>query len=207
MCLKTWPKSKNSEWGAVAYLTHSKYGLNGKEITINNNGTTYYTGGGTGEAYKTNINQSSTGNVYGIYDLSGNAWERVAVFNSVDTSGYFSSYGWTTATGLTTESASTKYATKYNNTTSSYSENKIIYTVGKVGDATKEVNTGGSRNINNTSIYNNWFSDSPGLAGSGRPFFERGGSYDSGSAAGVFCSGYTDGYSSSYYSFRAVLSR
>ena len=27
---------KNSEWGAVAYLTHSKYGRNGEEITINN---------------------------------------------------------------------------------------------------------------------------------------------------------------------------
>ena len=27
---------KNSEWGAVAYLTQSKYGRNGVEITINN---------------------------------------------------------------------------------------------------------------------------------------------------------------------------
>lgn len=28
--------TKNSEWGAVAYLTHSKYGRNGEEIRINN---------------------------------------------------------------------------------------------------------------------------------------------------------------------------
>ena len=197
---------KNSEWGAVAYLTHSKYGLNGKEITINNNGSAFYTGGGTGEAYKTNINQSTTGNVYGIYDLSGNAWERVAAFNSVDTSGYFSSYGWTTATGLTTESASTKYATKYNNTTSSYSGNKITYTVGKVGDATKEVNTGGSTDISNTSIKYNWFSDSPFLANSSNPFFGRGGKCNGGSSAGVFYSSHTYGGSNSYHSFRAVLS-
>ena len=61
---------KNSEWGAVAYLTHSKYGLDGKEIAINDNSN--YTGGGRGEAYKTNINQSSTGNVYGIYYLYEN---------------------------------------------------------------------------------------------------------------------------------------
>ena len=27
---------KNSEWGAIAYLTHSKYGRNGNEISINN---------------------------------------------------------------------------------------------------------------------------------------------------------------------------
>jgi len=28
--------TKNSEWGAIAYLTHSKYGRNGQEVTINN---------------------------------------------------------------------------------------------------------------------------------------------------------------------------
>ena len=59
---------KNSEWGAVAYLTESQYGRNGEEVTINNNGDIYYTGGGDGNAYVTNTPQSSTGNVYGIYD-------------------------------------------------------------------------------------------------------------------------------------------
>ena len=196
---------KNSEWGAVAYLTHSKYGLNGKEITINNNGTTYYTGGGTGEAYKTNINQSSTGNVYGIYDLSGNAWEYAAAFNSVDTNGYFSRNGWTTATGLTTDSASTKYATKYDNTESSSGGNQITCTVGKVGDATKEVNTGGSTDISNTSTKNNWFSDYPYLVNSSYPFFLRGGNYYGGSGAGVFCSHDNTGDSCSDGSFRAAL--
>ena len=195
---------KNSEWGAVAYLTHSKYGLDGKEIAINNS-SSYYTGGGTGEAYKTNINQSTTGNVYGIYDLSGNAYERVSVFNSVDTNRYFSTYGWTTATGLTTDSASTKFATKYNNTTGTSSGNKTIYEVGKVGDATKEVNTGGSINTTNTSFYNNWFSDYPSLAHSSVPFFARGGYYNVGSSAGVFYSSYGDGGSYSSRSFRSVL--
>ena len=69
---------KNSEWGAVAYLTESQYGRNGTEVTINNNGITYFTGGGDNNAYITNTPQSSTGNVYGIYDLSGNAHEYVA---------------------------------------------------------------------------------------------------------------------------------
>lgn len=27
---------KNSEWGAIAYLAHSKYGRNGSKVTINN---------------------------------------------------------------------------------------------------------------------------------------------------------------------------
>ena len=85
---------KNSEWGAVAYLTESKYGRNGHEITINNNGTTYYTGG-AGNAYTTNENvlQSTTGNVYGVYDLSGNAWEYVAgYYNEGTTLNYGSTF-------------------------------------------------------------------------------------------------------------------
>ena len=72
---------KNSEWGAVAYLTESKYGRNGTEVTINNNGRTYYTGGGAeADTIETNQMQSSTGNVYGLYDLSGNAYEYVASY-------------------------------------------------------------------------------------------------------------------------------
>ena len=56
---------KNSEWGAVAYLTHSQYGRNGIEVTINNNGSTYYTGGGLGTVYATtHVLQSSTGSPY-----------------------------------------------------------------------------------------------------------------------------------------------
>jgi hypothetical protein len=74
---------KNSEWGAVAYLTESEYGRNGTEVTINNS-SGYYTGragtlaspsttsaAGTYEYNTTGgILASSTGNIYGIYDLS-----------------------------------------------------------------------------------------------------------------------------------------
>jgi len=66
---------KNTEWGAVAYLSHSIYGKNA-EITLNAN-SSFYTGGGTGTAYTTNIGMSTTGNVYGVYDMSGSAWDRV----------------------------------------------------------------------------------------------------------------------------------
>jgi hypothetical protein len=47
---------KNTEWGAVAYLSHSKYGING-EISINSS-TSYYTGGGSSNAYVTNASQA-----------------------------------------------------------------------------------------------------------------------------------------------------
>ena len=49
---------KNDEWGAVAYLSKSKYGKNA-EVTINDN-SSYYTGGGSGNAYVTNVKQSTT---------------------------------------------------------------------------------------------------------------------------------------------------
>ena len=65
---------KNIEWGAVAYLKQSIYGLGITDITINNN-SSFYTGGGNGTSYKTNIGQSTTGNIYGVYDMSGGADE------------------------------------------------------------------------------------------------------------------------------------
>ena len=67
---------KNIEWGAVAYLKQSNYGLGITNITINDNNS-YYTGGGTGTSYKTNIGQSTTGNINGVYDMSGGADEYV----------------------------------------------------------------------------------------------------------------------------------
>ena len=67
---------KNMEWGAVAYLKQSKYGLGTTDIAVNTS-SSYYTGGGTANAYKTNVAQSTTGNIYGVYDMSGGAWDRV----------------------------------------------------------------------------------------------------------------------------------
>ena len=67
---------KNIEWGAVAYLKQSNYGLGITDITINNN-KYYLTGGGTDTSYKTNIGQSTSGNITGAYDMSGGAEEYV----------------------------------------------------------------------------------------------------------------------------------
>ena len=66
---------KNIEWGAVSYLKQSNYGLGITDITINS--YDFYTGGGTGTSYKTNIGQSTTGNITGVYDMSGGAYEYV----------------------------------------------------------------------------------------------------------------------------------
>ena len=83
---------KNSEWGAVTYLYHSKYGkLNNnnynkkeKEIYHNDSLITGYSSGsiGKGESYQYNVNKqgtgaSTTGNVYGVYDMNGGKGEMV----------------------------------------------------------------------------------------------------------------------------------
>ena len=57
---------KNIEWGAVAYLKQSIYGLGITDVEESNSN---YTGGGTGNAYKNNGGRSTTGNITGIYDM------------------------------------------------------------------------------------------------------------------------------------------
>ena len=67
---------KNSEWGAVAYLTESKYGRDGEEVTINDNNNFITADAGI----SANPEQSSTGNETGIYELSGGAYEYVPAY-------------------------------------------------------------------------------------------------------------------------------
>ena len=81
---------KNSEWGAIAYLAASQYG----KIPTFNNSNIYYTEDGkekyhsysagkgqtVGGDYETNKDQSTTGNVTGVYDMNGGAWEYVAAY-------------------------------------------------------------------------------------------------------------------------------
>ena len=65
--------AKNTEWGAITYLAHSKYGRNGAVIQANNSVI-------AGNGYKTNTAQSTTGNVYGVYDMAGGRREYVAAY-------------------------------------------------------------------------------------------------------------------------------
>ena len=117
--------SKNNEWGAVAYLTQSIYGrctsnTTCTEVGINNN-TSYITGIGdkpssTASSVKTNTyntisgkDASTTGTIYGIYDMSGGAWEYVmgvysnkisdSGFSSLPDNKYYNNYTATSYTG------------------------------------------------------------------------------------------------------------
>ena len=180
---------KNIEWGAVAYLKQSKYGLGTTDIAVNTN-SSYYTGGGTSDAYKTNVAQSTTGNIYGVYDMSGGAWEYVmGNMNNSSNAFYSSNAGFATALDA-------KYYDSYKYDSSS---NKT-HARGKLGDATKETlatfgsNTGG------------WYSDYAYFLSSSYSWFLRGGFYSNGTHAGVFNFNKGVGGGASDSSARAVLS-
>ena len=195
--------------GAVAYLTHSQYGRNGNEVTINNN-SSYITGiagdsvtasgsDSITNAYNTTegMKASTTGNIYGVYDLSGGAWEYTAGWNTLSSSSGLTSYGKAIdgTVYFSTGGSSDRTKTAYSNGTSTFYGEKVK-TVCRSGDGIKETWISGSRS---------WFNDYSDFVLSSYPFSVRGGSYSNGDGAGVFCSGSYDGFAYSSGSFRAVL--
>ena len=155
--------TKNVEWGAVAYLAHSKYGLNGDEIGINTN-SSYKTGIGNdgSSAYNTDAgkNSSTTKNVYGVYDMSGGAWEYVAACFKKEN-----------AIKLTANTDA-DYISKYIDVYDGYSSSKY-------GDAVFETSFSSSGSTS-------WFSDYSYFVSASFPVFVRGGYFDNGSNAGLF---------------------
>ncbi len=206
----------NYEWGAVAYLTNSKYGrcTDGSctEVTMNNC-SKYITGIGAdavSDSYSsttctTAANQyngtygklaSTTGNITGVYDMSGGAYEYVMGNISKVTTGYtfypssssFSSSWYTTDTAkyLTTYA----YDTVYNN--------QKAYNRGRLGDATAET-------LLSASASGGWYSDYASFPYSSYAWFVRGSYYALGSNAGVFYFHNNKGSNSTSYSSRAAL--
>ena len=195
---------KNSEWGAVAYLTHSKYGRNKEELAINTS-SSYYTGSTTDKnaIYTANKNQSTTNNATGIYDISGGAYEYVASY--VNNKGSkLQSYGGTAEKdlyGATEEEQNTSTALKTVYAVGSTDSNTENYNANKgvKGDAVYETSSAG--NTTNGS----WNGDYSNFPYSSRPLFKRGGNYSSGSYAGAFYFDGNTGGSDSSVSFRPVL--
>ncbi len=96
---------KINEWGAIVYLATSQYGvtptMNSKYTKENVSSTEIegYSEWSGAKDYKTNISQSTTGNVTGIYDLNGGAWEYVAAY-------------WDNETGNISSQGTSKYFTE-----------------------------------------------------------------------------------------------
>ena len=173
--------SKNSEWGAVAYLSQSKYGKYGnpnyegvnKQVAINNcSNYKYITGVGgdtvsavesstscTTNTYETSKGQaaSTTGNITGIYDMSGGAIDYViGNYNNK-----ISSFGF-----------------------SSMPESKY-YDLYTADDETTACN-GGVCYGHALSETSEWYADNAYFVSILLPWMTRGGHYDDGTNAGVF---------------------
>ena len=194
--------AKNSEWGAVAYLSQSSYGLNGKEIERNSNNIT---GGSSTESeiYTTNAGQSTTGNAYGVYDMSGGGYETTSNYvnyggnaSSLSTNGGTSPgdmYGADTVE----QSTSTKYKTVYEASGTS-TQSSYNLAAGKKGDGVYET----SNDYDSSS--NSWFGVDSWFPNTDNPFFIRGGDYDD-IGVGMFGFNYIHGNKYSYSSFRVAL--
>ena len=203
---------KNTEWGAVAYLSHSKYGIN-TEVRINNN-SNFLTGhsatdetdqssypGESGMTQDvtlpyntpTGYKASTTGNITGIYDMSGGAIEYVAgyVQSANDQSGF-------SVSELATYS---KYLDLYPSDATLSNFNYRI-----LGDATGEL--GPFYNYSDVSgkrFHNNWYGDHSYFADSIYPWFTRGNHYTHGLLAGQFTFSRAYGNESTIGGYRIVL--
>ena len=221
---------KNSEWGAVAYLGQSQYGLYNKNIRINNvnmGDNSHFVYAMTGYAAKeedaantTNTdaiawNQtggelaSTTGTIYGIYDMSGGTWERSAsLVNNCNSR--LNEFGSSLMYSLK-DGKSSEYVTVYETDTSvdntgvSWTDGNLLKTNEanykkntKYGDAIKETSTAGTGNTS-------WNGDYSYFARLYDPFFIRGGHFWDRSGAGLFYFHRTAGYSNYYGGFRSVL--
>ena len=202
---------KDSEWGAVAYLAHSSYGRNGNEITINNS-TQMITGSvggrisasgdeGTIEDYTKAGLASTTGNVTGIYDMSGGAYERVAGYvnngNSALTNG---------------DALVNSTLTRHKDVYVAYNSGGNVITSGT--DSMLKNYEEGMKKIFGNAIWetssqyeraNSWYKDQSSMASEVYPFIYRGGGPWDTIYAGIFNFNRTTGRAESLDSYRPSI--
>ena len=209
---------KNTEWGAVAYLYHSKYGRcsNGtcEDIRINNN-QNFLTGYSAADVANvssapgvygndssktlawnttTGYKATTTGNISGIYDMNGGALEYVSGYRS----GIYGSSGFASENINNYDS---KYFDTYEPTLNEYDYSKRI-----LGDATGEFGPFYFYADNDTSrSHNNWYSDSARFVYTSAPWFARGGLYSDGVTGGIFAFQSDNGAASGNHGMRLVL--
>ena len=230
-CVSMYPEinthqMKNSEWGAVAYLTYSPYGRNGEELAVNQC-SSYYTGAGKGKgtsmiynntyehdatdasgnivgyvfkdnyAWNTDLGKlaSTTGNIYGIYDISGGAAEYTAAYlNNGSTN--LTTYGSNLVSALELRNKQVYSSTVSDGTPNSGSADYQLCN-DLYGDAIYETSTSYSSG--------SWCNDHVYYPSGAGPFFCRGGYYHDDNDAGAFhFIGATGG--GDYGGFRAVAS-
>ena len=139
------------------------------------------------------VNATTTGNQYGIYDMSGGAWEYVMGVQK-DSNG-------NVQVGSSGFSTSSLPDSKYYDLYDYQAEDGVGYTRYHLGDATREI-------LKNTSSHggNAWWSDYSYNIFSSEPWVIRGGNYNNGTNAGVFNFNRTNAGGWTNNSFRSVLS-
>jgi len=222
---------KNTEWGSIAYLQHSKYGSM-TSVRINNNSanitgyaatvepTLGYAGGtstagnriestalGVDATYSVNylnsksIVASTTNNYSGIYDMSGGAWEYVMGYTTGATIVGGTSGITSLYPNFFSDSAYSKYWDKYTSTERTDYNNRIL------GDATGEMGPFGSEkdSDNNTRYKSSWYKDHAWFANSSGNLLLRGGGWYDGTSTGVFAFNGNSGGTNTNISFHIVL--
>ena len=194
---------KNSEWGAVAYLSQNTTYGKGEEVWINPN-SNFITGqaGNSVSASSTTSTDaynegngsqaSTTGNITGVYDMSGGTVEYLAAYlnNENDSLKY----------GDTLVSSAIKYKDIYHIGSSDSGENNYEVTTpqnGYYGDAIWETSEG----------YNSgsWYGDGSSFPNFSATFLCRDNGYQNRSSSGLFCFTYMTGIAGNNISFRLVL--
>ena len=211
---------KNTEWGAVAYLKQSKYGLGTTDIGNN----AYYSSGykaGCGPASETDltsdtttctsytstagVKSSTTGNAYGVYDMAGGANEYVmgVMQDNTNTSAPMSGISTSINSGFTGKVYDSGNYTSYTGTAFPSSKYYDLYAFG----TTYNDSSAYARRIlgDATSETRGWYTDYLFFACAGYPWFGRGGYAGDGSEAGVFCADRLVGSADRNISFRSVF--
>ena len=192
---------KNTEWGACAYLAQSSYGKNAEVwINPNSNYLTGHAGSGPSMSGTTSTSPynsgngsqaSTTGNVYGVYDMNGCSIEYTAAHVN-NGNGSLTSNG----ASLVNGAAYTKDV--YTKGSLDDMQTNYAAAASKYGDAVYET----SSNVNGRY---SWYGVLARIPYSTNPFFFHGGYYGNTSAAGLFCFGSYNGSADSSYGFRPVL--
>ncbi len=191
---------KNTEWGAITYLSHSEYGI-GSKININN-ASDYKTGysavagtdrnavPGKGDSADSSDNTktkpwntttgflaSTTGNISGVYDMSGGTLETMAacVEGSVGSSDF--------DIETLAKEMDNGYIDRYSKDSTSTSFNKRI-----LGDAIGELGPFYTYIEGNGSLYlhSSWYSNSAEFVRSAEPWLSRGSWFDQGAVISQF---------------------
>jgi hypothetical protein len=129
------------------------------------------------------VNASTTGNQYGIYDMSGGVWD-VVMGNSLSSSGGF----------LPGSSNLSQPDLKYYDT---------YYNQGKLGDSTREIIS----NLKTTNGTGAWNSDYSFLINETGPWYIRGGNKDRQQNSGIFGFSSATGVNNELSGFRSVLTQ